>query len=218
MALAALFLLPRPVCASDAMAALKAAAVSGEFVDLATIEGVAVDLKYASTSNVLGENIYGGFKTALMRREGARMLAQAASRLRADRPGYSLLIFDALRPRSIQRLFWSKVKGTPFQKYVADPEKGSIHNFGMALDITAVDETGHELDMGTAYDDFTQLAQPRTEKDNLARGLLSAQQAANRLILRSAMESAGFIQNPIEWWHYDAMPKDKVRAIYKIVE
>ena len=218
LSLPVIILLHGPAVAGSSTAALESAAASGEFADLATLDGVAVDLKYASDINAFGQNVYGDFHTALLRKEAAAALARAAKSLGEAHPGYKLLVFDALRPRSVQRLFWAKVKGTPFQKYVADPDKGSVHNYGMAVDISVMDSAGKELDMGTPYDGFTPLAQPRMEDENLAKGLLTQAQMANRTILRKAMTGAGFIQNPLEWWHYDAAPREKVRAKYKIVE
>ena len=32
------------------------------------------------------------------------------------------------------------------------------------------------------------------------------------------MLHAGFVQLPIEWWHYDALPKEEVKKHYRIVE
>ena len=43
---------------------------------------------------------------------------------------------------------YDKMKGTNFERYVAHPEKGSMHNYGIAVDITIVDERGEDLDMG----------------------------------------------------------------------
>jgi D-alanyl-D-alanine dipeptidase len=32
------------------------------------------------------------------------------------------------------------------------------------------------------------------------------------------MTDAGFIQLPVEWWHFDALPKSELIGRYKIVE
>jgi len=88
----------------------------------------------------------------------------------------------------------------------------------MAVDLTIVDATGAELDMGTPFDDFRPVAQPMLEQEYLESGDLSEAQLANRRLLRRVMEKAGFQQLPIEWWHYDALPKDQVTAHYAIVE
>jgi D-alanyl-D-alanine dipeptidase len=102
--------------------------------------------------------------------------------------------------------------------YVANPESGSVHNFGFAVDLSIVDGNGNELDMGTPYDTFNDLAQPQLEEKFFNAGKLSAQQIENRLLLRTAMEKAGFIQLPFEWWHFDALPKAEVKEKFKIIE
>lgn len=179
---------------------------------------IALDLRYATANNFTGQNLYGKFDRVFLHRITANKLTQAAANLHRLKPGYKLLLLDALRPRSVQRQLWDRVKGTDQQKYVANPQGGSIHNFGFALDLTIVDENGKELDMGTAYDDFTALAQPRLENDFLKEGKINSQQLQNRLLLRRVMEEAGFIQLPIEWWHFDGLPKAEVRKNYSIVE
>jgi zinc D-Ala-D-Ala dipeptidase len=194
------------------------AQVASEYVDISTMPGVRVDLRYATTNNFMGVNVYGDFKTALLHRSAAEKLAKAAQLLQQRHPGWNLLVFDALRPRSVQRRFWEKVKGTPMQMYVADPDDGSIHNYGFAVDLSLVDAAGKEVDMGTPFDSFDPLAQPQLEDKYIQDGKLTAQQAANRHILRDAMEGAGFIQLPIEWWHYDAITRAEAKAQYQIVE
>jgi len=194
------------------------ARAQSEFVDISAIPGVRIDLRYASTNNFLGVNLYGSFTTPYLHRKAAEKLAKAAALLQQEKPGWSLLVLDALRPRSVQRIFWAKVKGTPAQIYVADPDLGSIHNYGFAVDITLADANGKEVDMGTPHDSFDSLAQPQLEEKYLAAGRLTRQQYANRLVLRDAMTKAGFIQLPFEWWHYDALPRSEIEGGYRIVE
>ena len=43
---------------------------------------------------------------------------------------------------------YDKMKGTKFERYVANPQRGSMHNYSIAVDITIVDEQGNELHMG----------------------------------------------------------------------
>jgi len=189
-----------------------------DFVDISTIPGVRIELRYATTNNFLGVNVYGSFHTAYLHRRAAEMLRKAAEQLQKDKPGWSLLVFDALRPRSVQRIFWAKVKGTPQEMYVADPEAGSIHNYGFAVDLTLLDAQGKEVDMGTPFDSFDPLAQPQLEERFLIAGKLSGEQVANRKVLRAAMTKAGFIQLPVEWWHFDALTRVEIQGQYKIVE
>jgi D-alanyl-D-alanine dipeptidase len=98
----------------------------------------------------------------------------------------------------VQRIFWARVVGTPQQPYVADPEKGSVHNFGFALDVTLRNDTGAEVDMGTGFDDFTPLAEPQREAELAKAGKLTETQLENRRLLRRVMTGAGFTQRPNE--------------------
>lgn len=208
--------------ASDGAQALResvrAISASSEYVSPASGPNLVFDLKYAGADNFMGRNMYGEFDKPWLHRIAAAKLAAAAESLESARPGCRLVVYDALRPRSIQYLLWEKVKGTPQEKYVANPMTGSIHNYGFAVDLSILDPAGRALDMGTAFDDFTQLAQPRLEERFLKEGRLSAAQAANRALLRRVMVSAGFMPLPLEWWHFDALPKADVKRLHKIVE
>jgi D-alanyl-D-alanine dipeptidase len=197
---------------------LRAVLADPEYVEIAGIPNVAVDLRYASANNFVGSNVYGKFDRAFLRKPAAEKLRAAAKSLADLQPGWKILVWDALRPRSVQRLFWARVVGTAQQPYVADPEKGSVHNFGFALDVTLLDDSGAPVDMGTGYDDFTKLAEPQREGELLKAGKLTQAQVDNRKILRRVMTGAGFIQQPNEWWHYDAIPAKEARASHPILE
>jgi D-alanyl-D-alanine dipeptidase len=87
----------------------------------------------------------------------------------------------------------------------------------MALDITLLDEHGQELDMGTGFDDMTDLSHPALEERFLAAGLLLETQVANRRLLREAMFQAGFVGINTEWWHFDCGNRDLVRQNFRRV-
>lgn len=208
--LALLFFFGAPVIAFEIL--------DRDFKDVSGIANVKVDLRYATADNFTGVNQYGDFKTGYLHRDAFAKLEGAAKALAARKPGYSLLIYDALRPRRVQRKLFAHVKGTPQEPYVADPDLGSVHNYGFAVDLTVADAKGKPLDMGTPYDDFTELAEPRHEERFLKEGKLTKAQVENRRLLRDVMEGAGFKVIPNEWWHFDARPPKEVRAKYKIVE
>jgi D-alanyl-D-alanine dipeptidase len=189
-----------------------------DFVEIKDGPAVRLDLRYATTNNFTHTDLYGGFQRTFLRREGAAKFEQAQAILQREHPGWKFLIWDALRPRSVQREFWKRVVGTPQEKYVANPDPGSIHNFGLAIDLTLIDAHGVPLDMGTDFDDFSQAAEPLAEQALLASGRLTAAQLANRMILRDVMTRAGFIQLPEEWWHYDALPAAIAKTQFSIVE
>ena len=125
-----------------------------DYVDLAGMPGIKVDLRYATTNNFTGNNIYGGFNHAFLHKAAADKLRSAAAGLQQQHPGWQLLIYDAARPRSAQQQLWQLVVGTDKQRYVANPAKGPIHNYGFAVDLGVVDDQGRELDMGTGFDSF----------------------------------------------------------------
>lgn len=188
------------------------------FVELGPADGLLLDLRYGSVDNILGRNLYGTFSKLVLHTIAAAKLRTAVQLLAARRPDLRLLVFDGLRPNRIQRLFWDEVRGTSRQRYVADPAIGSLHGFGFAVDLSLADQAGRERDMGTPFDDFTPLAEPRLEQAFLADGRLTHEQVADRILLRQVMETAGFLHLPIEWWHFDALPGEEVRRGYTLVE
>jgi len=188
-------------------------------VDIHTLDpDIQVNLKYSSPDNFLGKDIYGNLDKCWLQREIALKLANAQKLLKKKHPELNLTVFDAVRPRRFQRQMWEQVKGTPARHYLANPFSGSIHNYGAAVDLSIVDTAGRELDMGTAFDCFGELSQPRYEKKFLRQGLLTQTQVNNRRLLRSVMTEAGFLPLRNEWWHFNGLPEKEVRRKYKIIE
>jgi len=213
-----LLLFLRAAFAATPGESLRQVQASPDFVDISKNPALAIDLKYASVDNFLASDLYGEFRIPFLHRVAAAKLDSAARLLAAERPGAKLVIYDALRPRSIQYRLWDKVKGTAREKYVANPATGSIHNYGFAVDLGLLDASGKAMDMGTPFDDFSDRAQPRLEAGFFKTGALTTAQIADRKLLRRIMEKAGFIQLPLEWWHFDALPKAEVKSGYRIVE
>lgn len=192
---------------------------SEDLIDVTQINNhILVHLVYSTTDNFLHEDVYGDLETCYLRREVAEKLANAQVHLEKKKRGFRLIVYDGLRPRDLQYKMWRLVKGTPQQEYVADPEQGSIHNFGAAVDVSIVDEQGNLLDMGTPFDYFGERAQPHYEKRFLKEGKLTQQQVDNRKLLRKTMEKAGFNGIPEEWWHFNAFPLKEAKRRYRIVE
>ncbi|MBL8314456.1 MAG: D-alanyl-D-alanine dipeptidase [Rubrivivax sp.] len=181
------------------------------FRHLRTLRAVQHDLRYAGPQNFAGRCLYGRMDCAWLRREAAAGLEAAAEWLQAQRPGWRILVLDALRPQRVQEAIWVDVAGTPMQEYFANPERGSIHSFGMAVDVTLVDAQGREADMGSGFDEMTPASHPALHGELLASGLLSAAQVAERDCLRQAMQHGGFVGIPHEWWHFDHGDRERVR-------
>lgn len=166
----------------------------------------------------MNADVYDGFHRCFLSPLAFAMFSQACEKLKNQHPQLKFLIWDALRPRSIQAQFYEHLAGTPLQSYVAAPQPGSLHNFGMALDLTLQTKAGVELDMGTGFDDFRDLAQPKFEKTFLETGELTSQQLENRLLLRGLLEGEGFKVLDHEWWHFNALPKGQVFGKHPVLE
>ncbi len=199
------------------MPAISDIAACPDFRHLSSVAGIAVDLRYATGDNFVGRDLYSPYDCAWLHREAAAALERVVAWLAAQRPGYTALVLDALRPQRVQQQLWDALDGTGLQMYLADPARGSIHSFGMALDITLRDETGNELDMGTGFDDLTERSQPALEEALFARGEITQAQIDNRQLLRDAMAYGGFAGIGSEWWHYDFGDRDVVRRTYQRV-
>lgn len=157
---------------------------------------VLLDLLYATNQNFTGKAIYKNARCFL--HEKAIPLFEKAILL-ADIQGYRLKIFDAFRPKQAAQALWDFF---PNPMYVADPQKGSHHTRGVAIDLTLVDKaSGEVLDMGTPFDDFT--------KQSHHDAILLKNIAQNRYMLLGIMLSAGWDFYNNEWWHYQLFsPKD----------
>jgi D-alanyl-D-alanine dipeptidase len=188
-----------------------------DFRHLSSIAGIAVDLRYATPNNFVGRDLYSPYDCAWLHRDAAAALERVVAWLAAKRPGHTALVLDALRPQRVQQELWDALAGTGLQMYLANPERGSIHSYGMALDLTILDEDGHELDMGTGFDDITELSHPVLEDDFLHSGALLDAQVANRRLLRDAMFQAGFVGINTEWWHFDCGDRNLVRQTFRRV-
>jgi D-alanyl-D-alanine dipeptidase len=190
----------------------------GDFRRLATIAGVAVDLRYAGVRNFVGRDLYRSLDCAWLHRDAADAVERSVARLAETAPGHRLVLLDALRPHRVQIELWDHLDGTGLRRYVADPARGSIHSFGMAIDATIVDAAGRELDMGTAFDEMTELSHPELEQRHLASGALTAAQHGHRELLRGALQAAGFRGIANEWWHFELGDREHVRHSFVRVD
>ena len=181
------------------------------FRRLSSLRGVPLDLRYVGSNNFAGRSLYGQLDCAWLRREAAAGLEAAADWLQAQRPGWRLLVLDALRPQRVQEAIWVDVAGTPAQEYFANPQRGSIHSYGMAVDVTLLLPGGQEADMGSGFDEMTLASHPSLHARHLASGVLTAAHVAARECLLAAMQHGGYAGIPNEWWHFDHGDRDQVR-------
>ena len=190
-------------------------------VDIKIIDSsIVVDLKYSTSDNFLGFDVYGDFNTCYLQTDVAEKLRIAQQFLKSQFPFYSLIIYDGARPRSVQYKMWNTLD-IPYRersKYLSNPAGGSLHNFGAAVDLSIINENGYELDMGTKYDYFGELAYPREEERMIKEGKLTHKQLLNREILRTVMAKAGFVGITTEWWHFNSCCRAEAYTKYPIIE
>ena len=190
------------------------------FIDVKTIDSsLLVDLGYTKPDNFTGEILYDSLQHAFLRPLAAEKLQKALTFLQNEQPNYTFTVFDALRPRSVQKKMWQIVAGTSQEKYVANPYYGSIHNFGLAIDLSIYNlETGKPLDMGTPIDHLGRESEYRYNNRLKQDGIISAEAVKNRQLLRRVMKKAGFQPINSEWWHFNALSKENTRAQFEIVK
>lgn len=181
---------------------------------------ILVSLQYADTHNFMHKNMYGSLNKAYMTIETAEKLHNAQTYLRELDPNLSILILDAARPQSIQKMMWDSVSlpRSERSKYLMNPSKISGHNYGISVDVTLFDtKTNKPLDMGSDFDHFGKASEPRFEDQLYKEGILTKEQLANRKILRTIMTKAGFTGIVSEWWHFNAMSRKKAGEKYPII-
>jgi len=165
-----------------------------DLVEITTLDPtIKLDVRYATNKNFLGTPVYEQAK-AFLQRPAAEALARAAQKLRPL--GYGLLIHDAYRPWYVTKIFWD---ATPQDKkiFVADPQEGSRHNRGCAVDLTLYDlKTGTAMLMTGGYDEMS-------ERSYAFYPGGTGLQRWHRELLRKALEAEGFSVYPYEWWHFD---------------
>lgn len=192
----------------------------------ALVPDIALDIRYASAHNFVGEPIEGyDAPKCLLHRRVAEALARVEAELR--KTNLRVRIFDCYRPvRAVKHFVrWAQDvsdertkaqyypnldKSLLLGEYIA-PVSG--HSRAATLDLTLMSCNASgcdELDMGTPFDFFD--ARAHTDHDDIA-----AQQRANRQRLRDAMTREGFENYAAEWWHYTFTPEPTPDLQYDLV-
>jgi D-alanyl-D-alanine dipeptidase len=141
----------------------------------------------------------GAVPHSLVREGAADRLADAACRLPA---GFTLAIFDAWRPMTLQQRIYDTAYLDPSlpEGFVSvpstDPTTPPPHLTGGTVDVTLAYH-GVPLALGTEFDDFTATAHANAleHTHTLDRDL--------RRVLFHAMSCAGFVVIACEWWHFE---------------
>ena len=165
-----------------------------DLVELVTLDPtIKLDVRYATTNDFLGTPVYTQAR-AFLQRPAAEALVRANHELKAL--GFGLIIHDGYRPWYVTKIFWD---ATPDDKkiFVANPQEGSKHNRGCAVDLSLYDlKTGLEVAMPSGYDEMSERAYA-----DYPGG--TDEERARRALLKQAMEKHGFAVIPKEWWHFD---------------
>jgi len=154
---------------------------------------IKLDIRYATDDNFMGAAVYESAR-AFLQRPVAEDLLEVNRELHLK--GLGLIVFDGYRPWYVTRIFWD---ATPDDKkaFVADPEKGSRHNRGAAVDVSLYRRsTGEPLVMPSGFDETTERAAVDYSGGN-------PEALANRDLLISTMRRHGFEPLANEWWHFD---------------
>ncbi|MER6847671.1 M15 family metallopeptidase [Streptomyces flaveolus] len=149
--------------------------------------------------------------------------------------GTDLLFIEGYRPLTLQQRYFTEYRDElaaahsdwtaeqlhqAASRYVSPPEIAP-HSAGAAVDVTLVDQDGHELDLGTRVN-----ASPE-ESDGACfthAPNLSDRARHHRALLLNAMEKAGFTNYGTEFWHfsvadrYDALRRQEPHARYGPIE
>lgn len=177
-----------------------------------------VKLMYTQADNFTGEVLYDNLTEAYLHPDAAYALIEAQKALKELHPSYSLIIYDAARPMSVQKKMWNVVKKTPKYKYVSNPNRGGgLHNYGLAVDISVQDSLGQPLSMGTKVDHMGVEAHITDENGLVHSGKMSETERQNRILLRRVMREAGFRALPSEWWHFNFCSRDVAKQKYKLI-
>ena len=207
-------------------------------VDITTLDSsILVELKYSTTDNFVGVDMYRDLERAYLEKEFAQKVVLAQSILKREHPNLTLLIYDAARPIIAQRAMRRCVEGSELESFVADGTRGGRHNYGVAVDLTIATEDGTPLDMGAEFDEFSEASSVKGSPDTsdkssrtidvyrgyiteLAnRGIITYEAARNRILLVEVMCEAGLYPYRKEWWHYeDIMPMSSVRSKYRLLD
>ena len=156
---------------------------------------IAVELRYATDRNLTKTAIYPAGSRCFVRQSVAERLNAAQDWLERKAPkGTRLKVWDGWRPAWAQERLWNVF---PDREYVAHPQHGSLHTWGVAVDVTLIDANGKDLRMPTDFDVLTLAARTRyTGTDKEIR--------RNVDLLQRAMSVAGFLVLHDEWWHFVA--------------
>jgi D-alanyl-D-alanine dipeptidase len=224
--IAGLWTLPWAVAAQAVKVSPATSAAQVDLVDVAQLAPeVVAEMRYAGSHNFTGAPVPGySAPVCLLLSPAARALAQVQEDLRAQ--GVRLKLFDCYRPvRAVKRFvawaqdgadqrtkleFYPRLdKAALLNGYIAET---SGHSRGATVDLTLMRCDAvrcQALDMGTPFDFFD----PRAHTDSPLVGPIQRQ---HRQQLLAAMSRRGFVNYPMEWWHFTYQPEPTPHTAYDV--
>jgi D-alanyl-D-alanine dipeptidase len=155
---------------------------------------IRLDIRYATTNNFTGRQLYSQPRAFLVAPAAQALLAAHRA---AQVAGFGFTIYDAYRPWRVTKTLWDATPPGPKRNYVANPKRGSKHNRGCAVDLTLHHlSNSTEVAMPSGYDEFA-LRAHRSFSDAPVEAL------KHRDLLERVMVDAGFRGASNEWWHFD---------------
>lgn len=171
---------------------------------------IALDIRYAGADNFTGRPVPGyAAAKCLLHRPAAEALARVEQGLRGQ--GMALVVYDCYRPtvsvdafmawaknpdQSTKAAFYPELdKSVLVPDYIAEK---SGHSKAATVDVGLLDcRSGacRPRDMGTPFDYFG----PRANTDYAG---IDPAQREGRDVLLAAMAAEGFVNYPLEWWHF----------------
>ena len=202
---------------------------SEPLVDVSAL-GIAAESHYARIDGgnwPYNQAISGSLKRVWARKGVVERLVRINQRLAPM--GFELFVWDGYRPIETQSGLWDYFEAAVRRerpvageadieaavvKYVSDPRDfrrddsttWPAHSTGGALDLTLRDRATRQLlDMGAAFDEMAAISHSDALERHLAAGDIKETNAplTNRRILHWAMSTEGFVNYPLEYWHFD---------------
>ncbi len=156
-------------------------------------------MKLSTSETTIGQPFYTR-NLCMLQYDTLQLLIKAIERFRRD--GYTVVIYDAYRPTSVQQRWFDVVK---VHKWVANPSigMGGVHDRGTAIDMSLIDKDGNELEMPTPMHTFTNDSARNSEN-------MTETARENMNYMMRVMVACGFTYINSEWWHF----QDKNTASY----
>lgn len=216
---------PAPAKPAVQLSPAKTAEQAG-LVDVSTLApDIVVEMRYAGSDNFTGAPVPGyEAKKCLLLKPAAEALAQVQADLRSQH--LSLVLYDCYRPVRAVHAFvdWAhdlsdqRTKAEHYPNvdksallgpYIAET---SGHSRGATVDLGLLRceaQACTPLDMGADFDLFD----PRANTDSPD---ITAVQRENRKLLLDAMKKRGFVNYPMEWWHFTFKPEPIPTTAYDV--